>query len=558
MSLIGALNIGKSALATHQAALQVTGNNIANAGNPGYTRQTASVVPGRDQQLRPGIFVGTGVDLSAVQRQIDEALEGRLRGSISAEHGAATMQQWLGRIEAVFNELTDDDLSTQLSHFFNAWSNLANKPTDVNLRQIVLQAGESVARWMQGLRGDLVGLQTDVDARMAGLVRETDELAGQIARLNGQIVQAEGGAAGQANGLRDQRDVLLKRLSEMIDVKTVPGDNGMVNVYVGSEPLVYGTDSRGVAKAPGGFVAFRQDNGRMNVGAGQLFALAEVGSVKLGGLIEQLDAFAGTLIFELNKLHASGQGVEGFTSLTSGNAMLDATVALNDARNGLAFPPATGSFVVHVKDRGTGLISSTLVQVDLNRTGSGTSLLSLMGELDGVDGISASIVNGRLKLEAGAGVELSFSQDSSGVLAAMGINTFFTGSNAHDIGVNAVLRARPGLLAAAGNGQAGDNQMALTIAALETRGLASLDGMTLASRYEGMVNGLAVAADSARRNAESMRHVRETLEAQREALSGVSLDEEAINLMRQQRAFQGAARLVSAVDEMMRTILNMV
>src|SRR5690242_14658546 len=133
MSLIGALNAGKTALAVHQAALQVTGNNISNAGNADYTRQSSSISPSPDQQVQPGIFLGTGVNLDAVKRQIDEALEGRIRGSISDNEAADQMQQWLGRVEATFNELSDQDLSTQLSTFFNSWSNLANKPQDVGL-----------------------------------------------------------------------------------------------------------------------------------------------------------------------------------------------------------------------------------------------------------------------------------------------------------------------------------------------------------------------------------------------------------------------------------------
>ena len=91
MSLIGALNIGKSALATQQAALQVTGNNISNAGNADFTRQNAQVLPQKDTQLRPGVFVGNGINLTAVQRQIDEALQGRLRGSISDSESADAM-----------------------------------------------------------------------------------------------------------------------------------------------------------------------------------------------------------------------------------------------------------------------------------------------------------------------------------------------------------------------------------------------------------------------------------------------------------------------------------
>ena len=88
--------------------------------------------------------------------------------------------------------------------------------------------------------------------------------------------------------------------------------------------------------------------------------------------------------------------------------------------------------------------------------------------------------------------------------------------------------------------------------------MSSLNGTSLKDSYQSMVNQVGVATSTAKTESEATRVVRETLESQREALSGVSLDEEAVNLMRQQRAFQGAARLVAAVDEMMRTILGMV
>src|SRR5260221_6585041 len=103
MSLFSALNIGRSALATQQAALQVTGNNIANAGDPNYTRETAQLTPGPDQQMAPGIFIGSGINLTAVQRQIDESLESRVRGANSDNQAASTSQNWLSQVEASFN-----------------------------------------------------------------------------------------------------------------------------------------------------------------------------------------------------------------------------------------------------------------------------------------------------------------------------------------------------------------------------------------------------------------------------------------------------------------------
>src|SRR5215207_3860996 len=98
MSLIGTLQTGKSALAVQQAALQVTGNNIANAGNADYTRQVAQISPSFEQKIQPGMFVGTGVDLTGIKRQIDEALNARLRGSVSDNRSADTTQQWLSRV----------------------------------------------------------------------------------------------------------------------------------------------------------------------------------------------------------------------------------------------------------------------------------------------------------------------------------------------------------------------------------------------------------------------------------------------------------------------------
>jgi flagellar hook-associated protein 1 FlgK len=143
------------------------------------------------------------------------------------------------------------------------------------------------------------------------------------------------------------------------------------------------------------------------------------------------------------------------------------------------------------------------------------------------------------------------------VLAALGLNSFFNGTDASNISVNQVIKDTPSLLAAARNGESGDNQTARAIAALELAPITALKGVSLKDSYQAMVNGIAVAADTAKTNLEAARVVQETLQGQREALSGVSLDEEAINLIRQQRAFQGAARVIAAVDEMMQVILSM-
>src|SRR5690606_19767498 len=134
---------------------------------------------------------------------------------------------------------------------------------------------------------------------------------------------------------------------------------------------------------------------------------------------------------------------------------------------------------------------------------------SLAGDIDTIDNISGAIAGGKLRISAdSSAVELSFSQDTSGVLAALGINSFFTGTNARTIALNTTIKDRPALLAAARNGEKGDNQTALAIAGLESVALGSLDGATLTARYESMVNGVAVSAATAATNAEASVVVR--------------------------------------------------
>jgi flagellar hook-associated protein 1 FlgK len=476
-------------------------------------------------------------------------------------------QQWLSRVEAVFNELTDQDLSTQLSTFFNSWSDLANKPQDLGLRQVVVQSGKSVASWFNQMDSQVDSLRSDLGEKFKAAAQSADNLSNQIANLNVSIVQAESSGLGaQANGLRDQRDAKLKELAGLVEIRTVEQPNGVVNVYVGSDPLVFDARSRGVTTKTETIdgklttrVVFKENGSELRSDTGEIGGLAKVRDA-LDSTNEQLDQLASALSYELNKLHTAGQGLEGFTSLVGSTTIADTTVALNDPDTDLKQIPKSGSFVVHVKDKATGLASSTLVQIDLDGTGTDTTLDSLIAQLDAVDGITAASNGGRLQVTSdnAPATEISFSQDSSGVLAALGVNTFFSGADAGNIQVNEQIAARPALLAAAKNGNSGDNQTARAIANLETVALASLGGTSLKSAYEGLISGIATQSSTASASAEASAVVVETLQAQREALSGVSLDEEAVNLMRYQRAFQGAARVVTVVDELMDTMLAMV
>lgn len=567
MSLLGTLNVAKTALATNQVALQTVGNNIANAGNEDYNRQVVRVVTNKPHEIRGGLFVGTGIDIQSIERRIDESVEQRLRASISDSEGNKREAEWLTRVEAIYNELSDADLSTGMSAFFNSWSELANKPQDDGLRQVVLQEGSNLAQQFQTIRNQLNGLRTDLTERIRAEAGTADQLAQKIADLNRTISLAEGGA-GMGNTLRDQRDATIKQLSELININVSSGQNGMVNVYIGSEPLVMGTDNRGLTVREeadpdtGGVMqtlTFKRDDGTANITGGTLGAIRSA-KVTLDRSVQHIDGLAGSMIFELNKIHSSGQGLAGMYKVTSEHSVADANAALNDEdATKLDFKPSNGSFVVHVKDKATGTVSSTLIQVDLDGEGTQTSLASLAASIDGIDDIAASVNAGRMTIQSDSdAVEISFSQDSSGVLAALGIGGFFNGADASDIAVRTDLEKNPSLLAAAKNGQPADNQTAKAIAALQTQAIGALGGQSLDQSYQTQVNDIAAKVEGARKDADAAAVVRDTLQTQHDAISGVSLDEEAINLMKYQRAYQAASRVIAATDEMMQTILGLV
>jgi len=228
-----------------------------------------------------------------------------------------------------------------------------------------------------------------------------------------------------------------------------------------------------------------------------------------------------------------------------------------------------GGFYVQVKNTTTGTSVATRIDIDLDGLtdagaagfGDDTTLEDIAASLDAVDGIAASVAaNGTLEVDAESGFEFGFSDDSSGVPAVLGVNSFFTGRDGADIGVREELIADSGLLAVGRlvDGTYVENGTAMEISGVQDRALDVLGGGTLRSHWNDSVQTIAIRTATAESNAQAAGLVRESLEAQRSALSGVSTDEEAINMLNAQRSYQGAARYLDVVDQMTQVLLGLV
>lgn len=564
--MLGAsFQIARSAMAAYQSAVALTGQNITNVGNPNYARLSGrlAALPGG---LTPGgISAGGGVNLAELGRHVDEAVETRLRLALGSRAGAEVTATALGEIEALQNELTQYDLSTQLTQLFNSFSELQTTPGEMTARHLTLSAADAVARTLRYQRAGLLNQAVQINEAVAEGVRQANHLTREIANLNQLIVVQEARGLGFSAPLRDQRDALLRQLAEQMDIEVRAQANGSVNVYVGSEPLVEFDRARGLTVttviADGlerATVRFADTQGGVIIRDGRLAAQLTLRDRYLVEQVAGLDALARALIYEVNRVHSTGAGLVGYSQVTSEYAVRDPEAVLNTAAAGLAFPVRNGTFIVHV-GQPDGVSITRQIEVDLDGLDGDTTLKSLAAALNQVPGVSATILpDGRLRLAAAEGSEIWFSEDGSGVLAALGVGAFLAGTDAATIEVSAAVRADPRLIAASLSGVAsnGDNAGRLALAGQTASRL--LNGVSLTDFQTNLVNVVAVRTAAARTNVEAFSVVHSSLLAQREAVSGVSLDEEAINLTKFERAFQGVARYLGLLDNLTAEVLALV
>lgn len=567
MSLSNALQIGRSGLLANQAAIEVAGNNLSNVGTPGYHRQSISLSPVSGQEIQRGIFIGRGVQIQAITRQVSDALEGRLRNGVADEAASSVRQDLLKQVESLQNELSGNDISSALDAFFNSWSELANSPGDNSVRTVVLQQGQSLASLVRNIRTSLSGVREGLDTALDQAAQSANDLLTRIEQVNLQIAKANGSTKG-ANSLYDQRDQLLQELSQYMDISTVEQPSGAVDVYVGSTPIVLNGRNRGIElrkRSVNGElsidVVLRDDKSELSPSSGKIGALIDARRGDIEDALTGLDDFANHLAYQVNRVHSQGQSAEAVTAVTGQTRTLDATKALNDPDAGIKFPVTHGSFQVHVTQISTGQRVTSTVNVDLDNvnTAGNTSLTSLAASIDGIANLGASVTaDGRLRINTDSNdFKITFSDDSSGALAALGINTFFSGDSAATLAVNPTVAGRPAALAAGAGNVPGDNRTALAIAGLRTQRLDALGGLNLTESWSRHVEDFAVRTAQAASRHDADAVVKSSLEAQREEVSGVNTDEEAINLLAYQRAYQGSARFLSVVDEMYKTLTEL-
>ncbi len=566
MTLLSTIQLAKNALFAAQTGVQVAANNIANADTPGYVREKMVVTPAPTQRLGGTIIAGSGVQVQGIVRQVDQYLQQRLRTATSDMASGEATEQIYVELESAIGELSDNDLSTALTNFFNSINDVLNQPEDPAVRNMAVLQGEGLANQIRHLDGRVQDLREMSNDRILHVAGDINQLVTEIAKLNVQIIETEQGGAivSDAVGLRDKRDKALEDLARIVNINVDEQATGAVNVFVGGDYLVFDGATqlvKAVSQVDRGLAAVElrlsNTDSVLRASSGELAGLLTARDEILAGFLDQLDAFTGTLVFEFNKLHASGQGLSGFDEIISEHRIDQIGVPLDEA--GLTFSPVHGSFQVEIVNKNTGLRKTHEVQIQLTGMDDDTTYASLAESLNAIDGMSAQIqVNGQLRLRSTSpDLAFTFSSDSSGVLAALGINSFFTGTVGSDIGVREVLLEDSGKFAISQGGISADTLNGELLANMLTMPLDTRDGSTLAQVYERWMGETTQASALSRSVAEGYRSFQATLEGESLGLSGVSLDEEAVNMLTYQRSYQASAKVIATISELLEVLVNL-
>jgi len=450
--LFGSLSIALTSLSVSQQEMAVTGNNVANANTPGYSREIPAATAG-DPILIGSLSFGTGVLLQRIESLRDPILEIQLHQETQQQSKLSTELGQLQQIQTQFGS-SSSGIGADITNFFNTLQQLSADPTNLALRQTVLTAAGNLATDFNTTARNLQTQRSNLDLNVVQSVGEVNSLTAQIASVDRQISSVQK-AHGDVGTLVDKQTTLIRQLSGLVDVQVIKTDQGISLATSNGTTLVSGSQSFALSAQLG-------SDGVQHIAAG---AQDITGSLKGGSL-------AGLIQIRDQEIPALGSSLD---QLAAGLAN-----ALNTA----------------------------------NKTGY---------DLNGV-----------------AGVNLFVPPPAGGVGAAATLSVSVTD---------------PALVAASSDGTPGSNGNLAVLSAVHDQAVAN--GQTPLDFYSSIVFKVGNDTSNTFADVASSDLILQQLQDQRGSISGVSLDEEAANLIKYQTAYQAAARVVSTVNTLLDVAVNL-
>jgi len=317
MSTFSGINLASRALSAANKAVDVTGQNIANANTDGYSRQRVEQT--ELSTVSDGLFagrnnVGQGVDVTSISRATDAFVDARQRGDHSTAAYADQTAGVYGDVDHLLNEPADDGLTEQLNSFWGSWKDLANDSSDAAAQAEVFHSGQTVASTVNTLDTRLATQWSNLHDSASTLTDQVNTTTAKIAQLNLSIAKASN--TGQnANELLDQRDGFVLKLADLTGATTTARADGTVDVSIGGSTVVHGSDSvriqvsgtpttlRGVSSSSQVTLSLVGSGSPVRLNTGKLGGVLDGLNTVLPGVAQQFDATAQSVATAVNGLY---------------------------------------------------------------------------------------------------------------------------------------------------------------------------------------------------------------------------------------------------------------
>lgn len=544
--MTGILGTALTGLMAAQRALETTNHNIANVNTEGYSRQRV------EQGAKPAEFIGAGyigngVDVLSVSRSYDQFINKQLVASNSSFAEANSLANLASRLDNLVSD-SSTSLSPALSSFFDAANEVANDPTSLPARQVMISEGESLSKQFNNMATQFDDLRAQTNNQLKSNVDDINSLAESLSNLNNKIVvDLHRGVHEQLpNDLLDQRDVLLNKLAEKTSISTIAQQDGSISVFIASgQALVLGTNVTKLSLAPS-----NTDPTHQNIMMGTENITSFLSGGELGGMLKfrdsildpaqkQLGLVAAGFAAQFNAIHTTGfdlQGNAGTNMFSMGSPALEVPVT--------PVPGSTGGITVVIDPANIDKLAPRDYRLDYD--GSAYSLTRLDDKATialppSFPGTPASV----------EGITITQATAPTGPSSFI-IRPTFEAAKRMSLAITDPVKIAAGATA----GKPGDNTVALQLANLEKKSSLLNGKASVGEAYSQMVATIGTSTQTAKTSSAAQETLLNHAKQARENISGVNLDEEAANLMKYQQSYQAAAQAMSIANSLFDTLLG--
>lgn len=518
-STFAGLNTMVRGIYAQQISMDTLGHNITNAGTEGYSRQSVNLTTMRPMKYA-GIYgdlkVGTGVDVDSVTRARDTFADKQFWKENANYKNAETQQYTLSKIESVYQEPTETGLSTVMGKFYKSWQTLSTNSGEYSNRVVVRDSGKELVNSFNHVKTQLFDLVEDNNTQISLKVDTINQITSELLSLNKQIVTLECGTNGNANDLRDRRDLLVDQLSEEMKVNVTELSDGSYSITCGGSTIVDGNTRLEMAvqtttdedyQIPVNRIVEKTTGITMDIQDGAVKGVYDsVETVK--DYLDQMVTMTAFLLNDFNEQHKQGldlnndQGGNFFDGDGLTVERADGSMITTHDYSSLKYDVGTGKWTIQVDDgNGTGTTETVNVKhVDIMNA---FKVNPAFDQTGGTDKIAAKLID----------------------------------------------QANPENSADGGNAAALGDLLQITKSA-------TLGDKSLTGYYAGMIGGLGIARQEADRNVENQATILAQIDGWRQSVCGVNWDEELSNMIKFNKGYSACSRCLTTMDEMLDKLIN--